>query len=246
MPVLYGLHAIEEALAAARPLERLLVARGRGGAGAQKIIDAARAAGVAVRFVGRQELDRQAGTAKHQGVVAVTGTVRYLDLEDLIGQTAAPGLLVLLDGVEDPRNLGAILRTACCAGVSGVVLPERRAAGVTPAAEKVSAGATAYLPLARVTNLGRALEQLKEAGYWLVGLDEKARQPFTAVDYTGAVGLVLGGEGKGLHQHVREKCDFVVFIPTVGPIASLNVSVAAAVVVYEAVRQRSAGGGQPR
>jgi 23S rRNA (guanosine2251-2'-O)-methyltransferase len=239
MTILYGLHAIEEALAANRPLERILVARGRGGARVQRIVDSARAARVAVRFVSRQDLDRQAGTDKNQGVVAVSGTRHYLELEELIEQAKAPGLLILLDGVEDPRNLGAILRTACCAGASGVILPQRRAAGITPAVEKVSAGASAYLPVARVTNLSRALERLKEAGYWLVGLDEQAEQPFTGVDFTGAVGLVFGGEGKGLHQHVRVKCDFVVSIPTVGAIGSLNVSVAAGVVLYEAVRQRS-------
>jgi 23S rRNA (guanosine2251-2'-O)-methyltransferase len=246
MAVLYGLHAIEEALAASRPLERLLVARGRGGARVQRIIDSARSARVGVRFVSRHDLDREAGNDKHQGVVAVIGATRYLELEALIEQAQAPGLLILLDGVEDPRNLGAILRTAYCAGASGVVLPQRRAAGITPAVEKVSAGAVAYLPVARVTNLGRALESLKEAGYWLIGLDEQAEQPFTGVDYTGPVGLVLGGEGKGLHQKVRARCDFVVSIPTVGAIGSLNVSVAAGVVLYEAVRQRTAGEGQKR
>lgn len=246
MAILYGLHAIEEALAASRPLERLLIARGRGGARVQRIIDSARAARIGVRFVSRHDLDREAGSDKHQGVVAVVGAARYLELEALIEQAPSPGLLVLLDGVEDPRNLGAILRTACCAGASGVIFPQRRAAGITPAVEKVSAGASAYLPVARVTNLGRALESLKEAGYWLIGLDEKAEQPFTSADYTGAVGLVLGGEGKGLHQKVRAKCDFVVSIPTVGAIGSLNVSVAAGVVLYEAVRQRAAGERQQR
>jgi 23S rRNA (guanosine2251-2'-O)-methyltransferase len=239
MAVLYGIHAVEQALAAQRPLERLLVARGRGGAHVQEIINAARTAGIPVRFVPREEIERVAGTDKHQGVAALSGSKRYLDLEQLLAQVAAPGLVLLLDGVEDPRNLGAILRTAYCAGASGVILPERRAAGITPAAEKVSAGASEHLAVARVTNLGRALERLKEAGYWLVGLDERADQPFTAGDYTGAVGLVLGGEGKGLHQHVRAKCDFVVSIPTAGAIASLNVSVAAGVVLYEAVRQRT-------
>jgi 23S rRNA (guanosine2251-2'-O)-methyltransferase len=246
MAILYGLHAIEEALAASRPLERLLVARGRGGARVQRVIDLARSARVGVRFVSRHDLDREAGSDKHQGVVAVIGATRYLELEALVEQAQAPGLLILLDGVEDPRNLGAILRTAYCAGASGVVLPQRRAAGITPAVEKVAAGAIAYLPVARVTNLGRALESLKEAGYWLIGLDEQAEQPFTGVDYTGAVGLVLGGEGKGLHQKVRARCDFVVSIPTVGAIGSLNVSVAAGVVLYEAVRQRTAGEGQKR
>ena len=238
MNVLYGIHAVEQALTGGRPLERLLVARGRGGRRAEELVKAARAANVPVRFVSREELDRLAGSPDHQGVAALAGAKRYLDLEDLIAQAPPPALFLLLDGVEDPRNLGAILRTAYCAGVSGVVVPERRAAGITPAAEKVSAGASEHVAVARVVNLGRALERLKEAGCWLVGLDERAPKAFTEVDYTGSLGLVLGGEGKGLHEKIREKCDFVVSIPAAGKIASLNVAVAAGVVLYEAVRQR--------
>ena len=252
MNVLYGIHAVEQALEGGRPLERLLVARGRGGRRADELVKAARAANVPVRFVSREELDRLAGSPDHQGVAALAGAKRYLDLEDLIaqalppsGQAQEPALFLLLDGVEDPRNLGAILRTAYCAGVSGVVVPERRAAGITPAAEKVSAGASEHVPVARVVNLGRALERLKEAGCWLVGLDEHAPKAFTEVDYTGSLGLVLGGEGKGLHEKIREKCDFVVSIPAAGKIASLNVAVAAGVVLYEAVRQRRAKGVSP-
>jgi 23S rRNA (guanosine2251-2'-O)-methyltransferase len=246
MAVLYGIHAVEEALATGRPLERLLVARGRGDERMQRMLASARAANIPVRFVSRQELARLAGTEKHQGVAALSGSKHYLDLEDLISQASAPALFLLLDGIEDPRNLGAILRTASCAGVSGVILPERRAAGITPASEKVSAGASEHIPVARVTNLGRALERLKEAGAWLVGLDERARSAFTEVDYTGFVGVVLGGEGKGLHEHIRAKCDFVVSIPTLGPIRTLNVSVAAGVVLFEALRQRRAKGlGRP-
>jgi len=240
MAILYGIHAVEQALTAGRPLERLLVARGRGGVRVEHLVSAARAANTPVRLVDREELDRLAGTDKHQGVVAVGGTRKYLDLEDLLKTAAAPALFLLLDGVEDPRNVGSILRTAYCAGASGVILPERRAAGVTPAAEKVSAGASEHLPVARVVNLARAIERLKEAGCWLVGLDERAEKDFTQVDYRGPVGLVLGGEGKGLHEHVRAKCDFVVSIPTTGVIRSLNVSVAAGVVLYEALRQRRA------
>lgn len=242
MAILYGIHAVEEALAAARPLERLLIARGRGGPRVQQMVAAAGAANIPVRLVSRDELDRLAGTTKHQGVVAVSGSKRYADLEELIAAAPPPPLFLLLDGVEDPRNLGAILRTASCAGVSGVILPERRAAGITPAVEKVSAGASEHVAVARVTNLGRALERLKEAGCWLVGLDERGPQSLTSVDFTDPLGLVLGGEGKGLREHVRAKCDFEVSIPTVGPISSLNVSVAAGIVLYEAVRQRQAKG----
>ncbi|MCI0403356.1 MAG: 23S rRNA (guanosine(2251)-2'-O)-methyltransferase RlmB [Acidobacteria bacterium] len=242
MAILYGIHPIEQAFAAGRPLERLLVARSGGHSRAQKLVDAARKARVSVRFVSREELDREAGTRSHQGVVAVVGLRHYLELEDLLAQARQPALFVLLDGVEDPHNLGAILRTVYCAGASGVVLPERRAAGITAVVEKASAGASEHLAVARVTNLNRALEQLKEAGVWLVGLDERATKSLTEIDLTGPIGIVLGGEGKGLHEHVRAKCDFLVSIPTAGVIRSLNVSVAAGVVLYEAVRQRRAKG----
>jgi 23S rRNA (guanosine2251-2'-O)-methyltransferase len=166
-----------------------------------------------------------------------------VSLEELLarsGSPAASGLLVLLDGVEDPQNLGAVIRTALAAGAGGVVIPERRAAGLTEAAVRASAGAAAHLRVARVTNLARAMEEIKEAGYWLVGLDERAEKRHTEVDLTGAIAVVLGGEGKGLRQLVKERCDFVVSIPTSGPVRSLNVSVAAGVVLFEAVRQRSA------
>jgi 23S rRNA (guanosine2251-2'-O)-methyltransferase len=148
------------------------------------------------------------------------------------------GLLVLLDGVEDPHNLGAIIRTALAAGANGVIIPERRAAGLTDTVARASAGALSHLPVAKVTNLVRTMEELKEAGYWLVGLDEDGDKTYTEVDYTSPMGIVLGGEGKGLHELTRKRCDFVVKLPTTGPVKSLNVSVAAGVVLFEAVRQR--------
>src|SRR3989441_8672727 len=141
---------------------------------------------------------------------------------------------------EDPQNLGAIVRTALAAGADGVVIPERRAAGLTESVARASAGALAHLPVSRVTNLARAIEEMKEAGYWLVGLDERAERTYTEVDLTGPVGIVLGGEGKGLHELTRKRCDFLVSIPTTGPVRALNVSVAAGVVLFEAVRQRRA------
>jgi 23S rRNA (guanosine2251-2'-O)-methyltransferase len=146
--------------------------------------------------------------------------------------------VVLLDGVEDPHNLGAILRSALAAGAVGAVIPERRAAGLTETVARASAGALEHLPVARVTNLVRAMEELKEAGFWLVGLDERGEQVYSEATLTGRIGLVLGGEGKGLHDLTRKRCDFVVSIPTGGPVRSLNVSVAAGVVLFEAVRQR--------
>ena len=244
MAVICGIHAVEQALAAGRPAERLLVGKGRKGAKVEAIVKAARRASIPVRFVNKSELDRTAGSAAHQSVVLVAGAKRYVELENLIEKTKGdkPGLLVLLDGVQDPHNLGAILRTAVCAGADGVILPERRAAGVTPAAEKAAAGATEHIAIARVVNLNRAMEQLKEAGFWLVGFDAAGDRAYHKVDLTGPVGLVLGGEGKGLHEQVRKRCDFLVSIPIVGKVESLNVSVTAGVALYEVLRQRRLGG----
>ena len=149
------------------------------------------------------------------------------------------GLIVLLDGVEDPHNLGAVIRTALAAGAHGVIIPERRAAGLTDTVARASAGALAHVPVAKVTNLARSMEELKEAGYWLVGLDEAGQKSYTEVDYTSPTGIVMGSEGKGLHELTRKRCDFVVSLPTTGPVKSLNVSVATGVVLFEALRQRN-------
>jgi len=239
MGLLTGIHAVREALAAGRPLERIVIARGRGGDRVEEIVRLAKEHGIPVRFEDRSQLDRLAGGREHQGIVGLAAAKKAFALEDLIAAAKGrTGLIVLLDGVEDPHNLGAIVRTALAAGADGVVVPERRAAGLTETVSRASAGALEYLPVARVVNLPRAMEELKEAGYWLVGLDERAPQAHTEVDLTGAMGIVLGGEGKGLHDLTRKRCDFVVSLPTTGPVRSLNVSVAAGVVLFEAVRQR--------
>jgi 23S rRNA (guanosine2251-2'-O)-methyltransferase len=187
-------------------------------------------------------LDRLAAIKDHQGVVALVAARAASSLDEIIAhakkENSRPGLIVLLDGVEDPHNLGAIIRTALAAGADGVVIPERRAAGLTDTVSRASAGALAHLPVAKVTNLVRAMEELKEAGYWLVGLDEEGEKDYTEVDYSTPTGLVLGGEGKGLHDLTRKRCDFVVSLPTTGPVKSLNVSVATGVVLFEAIRQR--------
>jgi 23S rRNA (guanosine2251-2'-O)-methyltransferase len=243
MEKLIGIHAVREALLAGRPLQAVIVGRGRHGERLPEIVQLCRQKGVPVRFEDRAQLDRAAGSREHQGVLALVAGRATLSLEDLLarkGSQPAPSLLVLLDGVEDPQNLGAIIRTALAAGADGVIIPERRAAGLTEAAARASAGAVAHLPVARVKNVARAMEELKQAGYWLVGLDERADRGHTDVDLTERVALVLGGEGRGLHELVRERCDFVVSIPTLGPVRSLNVSVAAGIVLFEAVRQRKA------
>ncbi|HKW56771.1 MAG TPA: 23S rRNA (guanosine(2251)-2'-O)-methyltransferase RlmB [Candidatus Acidoferrum sp.] len=239
-----GIHAVREALEAGRPLDRVLIVRGRQDTRAQEIVKLARERNIPVRFEDRVQLDRLAGSKDHQGVAAVAAARPAATLEDILAAADQPsdpgrkGLIVLLDGVEDPHNLGAIVRTTLAAGAHGVVIPERRAAGLTEAVARASAGALAHLPVAKVTNLAQAMEELKKAGYWLVGLEERAEKSYTEVDFTSPVGIVLGGEGKGLHDLTRKRCDFVVKLPTTGPVKSLNVSVAAGVVLFEALRQR--------
>jgi 23S rRNA (guanosine2251-2'-O)-methyltransferase len=244
MTKLVGIHAVREALASGRALDRVIVAQGRHGDRIEEIIEAARRRGVPVRFENREQIDRLAEGGHHQGVVALAAAKRALALEDLLAKARSPGLIVLLDGVEDPRNLGAIVRTALAAGADGLVIPERRAAGLTDSVAQTAAGALEHLPVARVKNVARTMEELKAANYWLVGLDERAKQAYTGIDYTASVGLVMGGEGKGLHELTRKQCDWLVSIPTVGPVRSLNVSVAAGVVLFEVVRQRAAKAGE--
>jgi 23S rRNA (guanosine2251-2'-O)-methyltransferase len=235
---LTGFHAVEEALNAGRPLDRIVVARGRHGERVEAVVRLAKANNVPLRFEDRQQIDRLVGTREHQGVAALGAAKPAVELEDLLRLKTGNGLLVLLDGIEDPHNLGAIVRTSLAAGASGVIIPERRAAGLTDTVERASAGALAHLPVARVKNLVRGMEEMKEAGYWLVGLDERAEKSYTEVDLKGSVGIVLGREGEGLHELTRKRCDFLVSIPTTGPVRSLNVSVAAGVMLFEAVRQR--------
>lgn len=239
-----GFHAVEEALAAGRALERVIIARGRHGERVEAVVRLAKERGVPVRFEDRQQLDRLTGVREHQGIAALIAAKSAVDLADLLRAGTGPGLLVLLDGIEDPHNLGAIVRTALAAGAQGVVVPERRAAGLSDTVERASAGALAHLPVARVTNLARAMEEMKEVGYWLVGLDERAEKDYTQADLKGPVGIVLGGEGKGLHELTRKRCDFLVSIPTTGPVRSLNVSVAAGIMLFEVVRQRRASSGR--
>jgi 23S rRNA (guanosine2251-2'-O)-methyltransferase len=244
MDRLTGIHAVREALEAGRTFDRIVIARGRQDTRVEEIVQLARGRNIPVRFEDRGQLDRLADSKDHQGVVALAAARAAATLEDILAAAKAgtargeKGLIVLLDGVEDPHNLGAIIRTALAAGAHGVVIPERRAAGLTDTVARASAGALSHLPVAKVTNLVRAMEELKEEGYWLVGFDERADKNYTEADYTSPVGIVLGGEGKGLHELTRKRCDFVVSLPTTGPVKSLNVSVAAGVVLFEALRQR--------
>jgi 23S rRNA (guanosine2251-2'-O)-methyltransferase len=244
MDKLTGIHAVKEALEANRAFDRIVIARGRQDTRVEEIVQLARQRNISVRFEDRSQLDRLADSRDHHGIVGLVAARAAATLEDILAAANAgtgrgeKGLIVLLDGVEDPHNLGAIIRTALAAGAHGVVIPERRAAGLTDAVARSSAGAIAHMPVAKVTNLARTMEELKEAGYWLVGLDERADKTYTQAHYTSPMGIVLGGEGQGLHELTRKRCDFVVSLPTMGPVKSLNVSVAAGVVLFEVLRQR--------
>jgi len=242
MNVIFGINAVAEALKArGRAFEWVGVAKERKDLRLQRLIQECRQTSIPVRFLPRIELDRMAGSGSHQGVVAITSSKQYSDLDDVIAAKRGEySLVVVLDGVEDPHNLGAILRTADAAAADGAVIPERRAAGITGTVAKSSSGASEHLPVAKVTNIARSLEDLKAKGLWIVGLDERGKQRYDEVDYKMDCAVVLGAEGKGLHDLVARKCDFLVSIPMLGKVPSLNVSVAAGVVLYEVVRQRRA------
>jgi 23S rRNA (guanosine2251-2'-O)-methyltransferase len=241
MEIICGIHSVREAMENGRgAIEHLTIQRGLSNPRLQQLIDLARQRGVAIRFEPIAALDHLARGAHHQGVVAVVGGHAYSELEDVLGSLGDSALLLLLDGVQDTHNLGALIRTACAAGANAIVIPERRAAGLTPAAVQAAAGAAAYLPIVRVANLARTLEELKEATFWIVGLDERGEKNYDAADYRGRCAIVAGGEEKGLHELVKKKCDFLVRIPTPGKIKTLNVSVATGIVLFEAARQRSA------
>lgn len=245
--VVYGLHAVR-ALLEKRPqaVRRLIVQANRGDRRATEIVELARAKGIAVETRSPQELDKLAGGGVHQGAVARVEPSQPIDEDELytrIETAAGPPLVLVLDGVQDPHNLGACLRTADAAGVTAVIVPRDRATGLTPVVRKVAAGAAETVAFAQVTNLARTLRDLKERGLWIVGTDGEAEQLHHAASLTGPLAVVLGAEGTGMRRLTREHCDFVVRLPMLGAVESLNVSVATGVVLYEVLRQRAAASG---
>lgn len=230
MRLTVGIHPVREALRARRALDKVLVAKGSAGPRIQEIIELCRAAGVPLRFEARDLLDRASKGSSHQGVIAFGAAQKYAELSDVL-ETAE--LLVILDGVEDPHNLGAIIRTAHAAGANAVVVPERRSAPLTETVARAAAGALEYTPVVRITNVSQTLEHLKQKRFWIYGLDERGTEVYDGVDYTTPTAIVLGGEGKGLHQGVQKHCDVVLRIPMAGSVSSLNVSVAAGIVLFE-------------
>jgi 23S rRNA (guanosine2251-2'-O)-methyltransferase len=238
----FGIHPLIEALHGERSVERIYIAKGRGGSPVEELIRLARSKGVPLHFEPREVLDRIVGTPKHQGVMGLVGAKTYGTIDGILARASSrgePPAVLVLDGIEDPRNLGAILRTCDAAGIHGVVIPQRRASGLTETVAKSSAGALEYVTVARVVNLTQALETFKAAGLWIYGLDPSAGKNYLEIDYRGPVAIVAGAEGEGIGRRVLSACDDRVRLPMKGKIASLSVSVAAGVMVYEILRQRS-------
>ncbi len=237
MQIIYGINPVSEILRSeGGNVRKIILAEGRKGEDVKKILALASARGIAVEVRGREALDRQAGTTAHQGVLCLCGEFAYASLEEIIANRhpALPASLVLLlDGIEDPQNLGSLIRTAHCFGANGVVIPRDRAAGITPAVIKASAGAAGYIPVSRVVNITQAIEFLKENGFWIYGTDASSDCDAGSVRFEGNVGLVMGSEGKGIRPLVRKHCDVLLSIPLFGRIDSLNVSVAAGILLHE-------------
>ncbi len=239
MDILYGRNPVLEALRSGRAARKLVIAAGLGAEGRlEEILRVAQEREIPVEECSRKRLDDIAHTEHHQGIVGYFHGRSALRLDDLLALARAPQLIVVLDGIQDPQNLGAITRTVDAVGADGVVLPRHRASGVTAAAAKASAGATEHVPVAVVTNLVQAIEQLKAAGLWVVGLAADGKVRYDSFDFTGPVAVVIGAEGEGMRSLTRRHCDAVVSLPLAGRVSSLNAGAAAAVLLYEVARQR--------
>ncbi len=238
--VLAGCNCVREALRAGRPIDTLLIARGERSGGAGAVIAMCREKGIPVKEVAPAKLEALCGTKHHRGVAAVAAAHEYASVEDLFAAAEAKGeapFFIIADGLEDPHNLGAVIRTAEAAGAHGVIVPKRRSSGLTVTVARSAAGALAHLPVARVANLASAIDDLKQRGVWIYAADMDG-SPWCETDFSGAVGLVVGSEGEGVSRLVREKSDFILSLPMRGKISSLNASVAAGIVMYEVARQR--------
>ena len=239
--IIEGRNAVIEALRAGAAIDKILIARGETDAALGHIASTARGKGIVVTEADRRKLDGMSRTHAHQGVIALAAVREYASVEDILSaarEKGEPPLVVVCDEITDPHNLGAIIRTAECAGAHGVIIPKRRSAGLTAIVGKTSAGAVSYLPVARVANLTALLKELKEEGLWIFGADAAGDRPLYQADLKGPAAIVIGSEGAGMGRLVAENCDFTVSIPMFGKINSLNASAAAAVLLYEAVRQR--------
>ena len=240
--IIYGINPVLEALRSERQaLNKIILAEGKEGGNIRLLRQLAREKGIPVQFSPKEALDRLAGTGHHQGVLGFTPASSYSTWDDLLERVrSAPGkaIVLVLDSIEDPQNLGSLIRTAEACGVRGIILPKDRAAGITPVVVKASAGAVAHLPVVRVTNLANTLEDLKKKGFWIVGADSRAEKGLYELKFDMNVGLVIGSEGKGVRPLLLKKCDYTVSIPMRGKVSSLNAAIAGAVILFEILRQQ--------
>lgn len=238
---IYGTNPVLEALSSGREIDKILILDGARHSRISRITAMAKEKGIAYRFVSKQSLDRLCEGENHQGVVAYAAAHAYADVEDILNiarEKGEPPFVIIAENLSDPHNLGSIIRTANAAGAHGVIIPKNRSVGLNSTVSKVSAGAVEYTPVARVSNIASTVEKLKKEGLWIVGTAVEGNMTHYDCDLTGALGIVIGSEGEGMSRIVREKCDFLVKIPMIGEIESLNAAVAAGVLVYEALRQR--------
>ncbi len=239
--VLVGRNAVTEALKSGRGINKLWIASGNREGSVAEIAALAKERGIVVQYVERAKIEALAGGHRHQGVLAYVAPVPYAELEDILKAAEAKGeapFLVLLDELEDPHNLGALLRTADATGVHGILIPKRRSVSLNATVAKTSAGAVEYVPVARIGNIAQTLKKLKEKGFWVAGADMDGEKAYYEADLTGPLVLVVGSEGKGMSRLTKEACDFIVRMPMVGRINSLNASVAGSILMYESMRQR--------
>ncbi|MDR1563946.1 MAG: 23S rRNA (guanosine(2251)-2'-O)-methyltransferase RlmB [Oscillospiraceae bacterium] len=235
-----GKNSVTEALRAGRPIDSILISRNARPGSLSSIIAKAKEAGVTVKDAAPIKLDSLCGGENHQGVIAFAAVAEYASLEDLLAlaeERGEPPFLIIADEIEDPHNLGAIIRTAEAAGAHGIIIPKRRAVGLTYTVGKASAGAVEHIPVARVSNLAQCIDELKSKGIWIYGIDMEG-QSWHTCDLKGSAAFVIGNEGHGISRLIKEKCDFTLSLPMLGKVNSLNASVAAGIVLYEAVRQR--------
>lgn len=239
--IIAGRNPVREALRAGRPINKIIMTKGAGGGPLAEITKLAKENNIPIQLVEREHLDKINSGVPHQGVLAYTAAKEYVEFEEILAIARAKGqdpFIIMLDEMNDPHNLGAIIRTADAAGAHGVIIPQRRSVALTATVAKASAGAVEYVPVARVTNLDQTIRQLKDAGLWVVGADMAGAEIHWEAKLTGPLLLVIGGEGKGLGRLIKERCDMLVRLPMAGRVGSLNASVAAALLIYEVVRQR--------
>ncbi len=241
MQAIYGVHPVAEALRNGGKIERIVLLKGGKQGDIRAILEIATRRGIPVVYRDRESLNATAGTSHHQGVICIYEEYRYASIDNVLTncKSRKNALILILDSITDPQNLGSLIRTALCFGATGLVIPENRAASVTPSVIKTSAGAALHLPIVRVVNISRTIDRLKEEGFWIYGTDASCGEDLHHLDYSSHAGLVMGSEGKGIRPLVRKKCDFLVSIPMTAAIDSLNVSVAGGIILYEMTRSQN-------